>query len=118
MSWQLTIVRLVVMCACLCLVVWAESVTSPGGSLSTVGGSLVVITGTNLGLSASAVTVTYSGGATGMQRRQYTIPSGGCVITSVGFSESLQCQSVAGVGANYSFTVIVDGGVSSWTNGR
>jgi hypothetical protein len=85
-------------------------VTTPVLALPTVGGATFDITGTALGLTASAVTVTYAGGSDGMARRSHTLPPGACIVVSPG--SALRCSSLPGVGANYSFTVTVDGGVS------
>jgi hypothetical protein len=77
------------------------------GSLPTPGGSPVDIVGTDLGLSPSVVSVTYSGGSTGLPTRRYDIPSGNCTILTPG--AHLLCPSLPGVGANYTFVVTVDG---------
>jgi hypothetical protein len=85
-------------------------VTTPVLALPTVGGATFDVTGTALGLTAAAITVTYAGGSDGMARRSHTLPPGTCAIVAAG--TALRCPSLPGVGANYTFTVTVDGGVS------
>lgn len=69
------------------------------------------ITGQNLGVQASAVSIVYSGGSTGFPRRTYTPSPGSCTIVDAG--ARLQCPTVPGVGANYTFVVVVDGTASA-----
>ncbi len=76
--------------------------------MPTLGGAIVEVAGRNLGLLATVVTLTYSGGSDGMTPRNRT--AGACVIATPG--TLLRCPSVAGVGANYTFVVTVEGGVS------
>jgi hypothetical protein len=87
------------------------SVTTPVLALPTLGGATFDITGTGLGLTPTAVSVTYVGGSVGMARWSHTVPPGTCTIVSAG--TALRCPSLPGVGANYTFTVTVDGGVSN-----
>jgi hypothetical protein len=75
--------------------------------LPTVGGAVIDINGTALGLLASEVTVTYTGGSDGLMRRSHTA---NCTVVTPG--TSLRCVSVPGAGANYTFTVEVASGVS------
>ena len=63
---------------------WAVSVTTPVVALPTVGGAAIDIRGSGLGLSATAVSVTYTGGSLGMMRRSYTLPQGACTLVSPG----------------------------------
>ncbi len=86
------------------------SVFTLSGTMSTAGTTLVNITGANLGVDPSVVSISYSGGTVGYPRRTYTPPSGTCIILKAG--THIQCATVPGVGANYTFTVTVDGGVS------
>ncbi len=67
------------------------------------------IAGENLGLVPSAITLTYAGGSNGMTQRSYT--AGPCTIVVPG--ARIQCGAQPGVGANYSFSVSVDGTTSS-----
>ncbi len=85
--------------------------TPAGGTLSTAGTSMVDILGFNLGVEASAVSISYSGGSTGFTRRTYTPAPGTCTIVQAG--TYIRCATVPGVGANYTFTVIVDGVASA-----
>jgi hypothetical protein len=87
-----------------------ESVATATGSLPTVGGSVVTVRGRFLGLISSAVSVVYTGGSLGMRQRTFTIPAGNCSVVNPG--SVLQCTCLPGVGANYTFVVIVGGGVS------
>ncbi len=84
--------------------------TTPVLAVPTVGGATFDVTGTALGLTAAAVTVTYAGGSDGLARRSHTLPPGACTVVAPG--TALRCPSLPGVGANYTFTVTVDGGVS------
>lgn len=52
--------------------------------LPTVGGATIDIRGQGLGLSPSAVTVSYTGGSEGMRRRSHTLPPGACTLVSPG----------------------------------
>ena len=72
------------------------------------------LAGRNLGLTASVVTVAYSGGSIGMARRRYDIHVGDCTVVVAG--THLRCSTVPGVGANYTFEVTVDGVTSSPSN--
>lgn len=87
----------------------ADTVTTPAGSLTTVGGSTVDVTGTNLGLALTDVVLTYEGGSDGLVQRTYS--AGPCTIVTPG--THIRCPAVAGVGANYTFTVTVSGGRSA-----
>ncbi len=89
----------------------AERVFTPSGALPTVGGAVIDITGTALGLLASEVSVTYTGGSGGLARRSHTAAD--CTVPASAPGTSLRCISVPGAGANYSFTVEVAGGVSN-----
>ncbi len=97
------------------LLVCPATVSTPLITLPTVGGATLDITGSGLGLTSSVVAVSYSGGSDGMARRLFTLPRGSCVVVAAGMA--LRCTSVAGVGANYTFTVDVDGGVSEASAG-
>lgn len=68
------------------VVLWClpGSVTTPVMMLPTVGGAAIDIMGTGLGLSASTVSVTYTGGSVGMKQRSYTLPPGVCTLMSPG----------------------------------
>ncbi len=68
------------------------------------------IRGRFLGLQASAVSVTYSGGSDGMALRTYSVLPGACTVLSPG--TALRCPTQPGVGANYTFVVAVDSGAS------
>jgi hypothetical protein len=46
-----------------------------------------------------------------MATRRYVVPPGGCTLPSPG--HVIQCTTVAGVGANYTFVVEVEGGGSA-----
>jgi hypothetical protein len=83
------------------------SVTTPAGTLSTAGTSLVDITGSNLGVNASVVSITCTGGSNGLARRTYSLPTGTCTIVTAG--TRIRCASAPGVGTNYTFVVTVDG---------
>ncbi len=74
-----------------------------------MGGSTVDVTGTNLGLTSTDVVLTYMGGSDDMAQRTYT--AGPCTIVAPG--THIRCSTVAGVGANYTFTVTVGGGDSA-----
>lgn len=69
------------------------------------------IKGRNLGLESAVVTVVYSGGSLGMATRTYTVPSGNCTVLNPGLE--LRCQTLPGVGANYTFVVVVNGSSSA-----
>ena len=58
--------------------------TTPVVTLPTVGGATIDIRGTGLGLTASTVSVMYTGGSDGMARRSYTLPPGACTLVSPG----------------------------------
>jgi hypothetical protein len=88
----------------------ADDVSVVTGSLSTAGGAVVDITGRNLGLEAAAVSMSYSGGSTGLASRTYA-PTEPCVVVSVG--THVRCPSAPGVGANYSVVMTVSGGSSA-----
>jgi hypothetical protein len=77
--------------------------------MPTAGGADVDITGRNLGLEASAVSLAYSGGSYGLAPRTYS-PTQPCVVVAAG--THLRCPSAPGVGANFTFVVTVDGGSS------
>jgi hypothetical protein len=70
----------------------------------------VDITGTDLGLNASAVFISYSGGSPGLATRTHTTAPGSCVIVAAG--THLRCATLPGVGTNFSFVVHVDGAAS------
>jgi hypothetical protein len=78
--------------------------------MPTVGGASIDITGTDVGLTSSVVTVRLTGGSAGLSRRSHTLPPGACTVVHPG--TTLRCPSAPGVGANYSFVVAVDGGAS------
>jgi hypothetical protein len=59
-------------------------VSTPVVVLPTVGGAAIDIRGTGLGLSATAVTVTYAGGSDGMTRWSHTLPPDACTLVSPG----------------------------------
>lgn len=84
-------------------------VSTATGALPTAGGALVDITGQHLGLLASAVSASYSGGSTGFTTRAHTIP----VCTIVVPGSAVRCAAQAGVGANYTFVVVVAGTASA-----
>ncbi len=84
---------------------------SQTGHLSTLGGGLIDIRGEHVGLVPSAVSVEYRGGSDGMAVRVYTIGSGQCVVVEPG--AAIRCPAAPGIGANYTFVVMVDGGASS-----
>ena len=88
---------------------FADSVSSSAGTLPTLGGGVVDVFGSNLGLTSSAVTLRYAGGSLGMAHRRYS--AGACVVVSPG--THIQCPAAPGVGANYTFTVEVEGGMST-----
>ncbi len=88
----------------------AGSVTALAGTLATSGSSVVEITGLHLGVNASAVFLSYVGGSTGYTARTYTTAPGTCTIVTAG--TRLRCATVPGAGANFSFTVHVDGAPS------
>lgn len=69
-------------------------------TLPTTGGGLVDITGTNLGLAASTISLAYYGGSSGRPVRAYSV-STGCTVVVPG--TRIQCPSVAGIGANYTY---------------
>jgi hypothetical protein len=69
----------------------------------------VDVTGTNLGLTTTDVVLTYMGGSDDMAQRTYTAVT--CTIVAPG--THIRCSTVAGVGANYTFTVTVGGGGSA-----
>jgi hypothetical protein len=105
----LTLLLVFVLIACCGRWAWADDVSTPTGSLATAGGAFVVITGRNLGMAAAAVSLSYSGGSTGLAHRAYA-PTDACEVVSAG--THIRCPSAPGVGANYSFVVTVDGGAS------
>jgi hypothetical protein len=74
--------------------------------MPTNGGSPVVVLGSNLGLTAGAVTVTYTGGPD--RNRSYSM--GACTVVSPG--TKIQCPSAPGAGANYSVVVSIEGRAS------
>jgi hypothetical protein len=74
--------------------------------MPTNGGSPVVVLGSNLGLTAGAVTVTYTGGPDGNRR----CTMGECTVVSPG--TKIQCPSAPGAGANYSVVVSIEGRAS------
>ena len=79
-------------------------------TLPTVGGALVDITGRNLGLTPSTLSLSYSGGSTGLALRTHAVPAGACTIVAPG--TVVRCPTMPGVGANFSFVATVDGGSS------
>jgi hypothetical protein len=83
--------------------------------MATPGGALVDITGQFMGLVASVIAVSYSGGSLGFPTRTFAVPPGSCTLTTPG--AAIRCTSVPGVGANYSFVVAVDGGSSAPSQG-
>jgi hypothetical protein len=85
------------------------------GTLATSGASFVDITGSHLGLNASAVSLSYIGGSAELTTRTYVTAPGTCTIITAG--TWLRCATVPGVGANFSFTVVVDGASSSASAG-
>ncbi len=113
--------------------------STPAFVLPTVGGALIDIRGTGLGLTSSAVRVAYAGGSDGMMQRLYILPPGACTLVLPGTAlryvgggsaiclpanntsaashccwlAPIRCISAPGVGANYTLNVTVDGGVSS-----
>jgi hypothetical protein len=105
-------------CALLCarFCVRPESVTTPVLTLPTVGGATFDVMGTDLGLTPSAISVSYAGGSDGMLLRSHTLAPSSCTIVSPG--TALRCPSLPGVGANYSVTVVVDGGMSDASASR
>jgi hypothetical protein len=88
----------------------AEDVGTTSGSLATVGGTPVDITGHHLGMAVASVSMAYTGGSTGLATHTYT-PADACVVVSAG--TRIRCPAAPGVGANYSFVVTVDGGSSA-----
>jgi hypothetical protein len=91
-------------------------VTTPVLTVPTAGSATFDITGTGLGLSPDAVTVSYTGGSDGMQTRSFTLPPGTCTVVAAG--TALRCPSQPGVGANYSVSVAVGGGVGDASASR
>jgi hypothetical protein len=71
----------------------------------------VDITGSNLGVAASTISMSYYGGSTGRPVRAFSVPVGSCTVVIAG--SRIQCPSIAGVGANYTFVVTVGGGASA-----
>lgn len=98
--------------ACVCVPdTWHTGTVSVASSgLATVGGTTVDITGVHLGLSPAVISVTLTGGSLGLAVRAYSLPPGACVVVDPGVA--IRCSTVAGVGANYTVTVDVDGGHS------
>lgn len=92
----------------------AESVGTLSGFMPTTGGAVVELRGAVLGLSSSAVSVTYSGGSDGMSPRSYS--AGACTVVVSG--AVLHCPTAPGVGANYSFVVRVEGMASNASTQR
>jgi hypothetical protein len=86
-------------------------VTTPKDLLPTSGGAFIDIKGINLGLASSAISVVYTGGSLGFAARTYTIERGACTIVAPG--TFITCPSQPGVGANYTFIAMVDGGTSN-----
>jgi hypothetical protein len=78
-------------------------------TLPTTGGAVVDIVGSNLGVFASTISMAYYGGSIGRPVRGFTVPTGCTVVVA---NSHIQCPSVAGVGANYTFVVTVAGGSS------
>jgi hypothetical protein len=93
----------------------AGTVSAPSGLLPTIGGAFIDIRGRYLGLASSAIAVLYTGGSIGFATRSYTIERGACTV--VGPGTLIACPSQPGVGANYTFTVLVDGGASAVSSG-
>lgn len=69
------------------------------------------IRGARLGLVASAIALTYTGGSLGVATRTYAVPTGACTVVDPG--TLIRCPTLPGVGANYTFVVTVDGGSSA-----
>lgn len=92
-----------------CLVCALGGVSTATQTLPTTGGAIVDITGSYLGVAASTISMAYYGGSSGRPVRAFSIASGCTVVVP---NSHIQCPSVAGVGANYTFVVTVAGGSS------
>ena len=76
--------------------------------MSTIGGTVVTVTGAGFGLNSSLLAVSYAGGSLGLASRAYNATS--CVVAVA--ETTLRCSTAPGVGANYSFVVAVASGRS------
>lgn len=91
---------------------FAESVSTPPGSLPTVGGVPIIVTGLWLGRNASVVVLEYTGGLP--DEAMHTYASNKCSILVP--NTKISCLAVPGVGGEYVFRVIVDGGASDFSD--
>ena len=82
--------------------------------MPTIGGSEIVVHGSSLGTNNSVVSLMYAGGMFGFPQHNYTALN--CRIRAL--NTEIACTSVPGVGGNYSFQVVVDGGSSAWSTAR
>jgi hypothetical protein len=98
-------------CVLLCAAPTIELVSAATSTLATAGGTAVDLYGRNMGATPSVVAVTYRGGSDGHQVRTYAPPPGTCAIVTAG--THIRCPTLPGVGANYTFTVAVDGVASA-----
>jgi hypothetical protein len=87
------------------------SVSTATTTLPTVGSAVIDVVGFNLGLVSSAISVVYTGGSLGLMSRSHTVDQGACTVAAPG--TYIKCPSQPGVGANYSLSVVVDGGASA-----
>ena len=86
-----------------------ESVVVVGNALPGAGGGVIAITGRFLGTDAHVIRLRYVGGLDGQLVREYF--ASGCTVAIP--NSKVVCTSVPGVGGNYRFQLIVDGGASA-----
>jgi hypothetical protein len=85
---------------------------SSGSAIPTAGGVEITVHGSWLGLNSSLISLVYTGGVVGMPVHTYISTS--CRVMAA--NTAVSCTAVPGVGGNYSFQLVVDGGASEWSN--
>jgi IPT/TIG domain len=86
-----------------------ESIALPAAGVPTSGGVSIVIRGSYLGIEDGVISMRYSGGLPEVPRHTYLSTT--CRVISP--NSVVSCETVPGVGGNYSLHALVDGGPSN-----
>jgi hypothetical protein len=86
-----------------------ESITLPAAGIPTSGGVSIAIRGAYLGIDETLISMRYSGGLPDVPRHTYLSTT--CRVISP--NAVVSCETVPGVGGNYSLQLLTDGGPSN-----
>ena len=100
--------------SCIVVLLCSDLYAVASGTLPTAGGDAITVTGSHLGSNSSVVSLECTGGLWGYPVHSFVSRS--CSVESPGVR--VMCASPAGVGGNYSFRLVVDGGASGWSVSR